>query len=146
TPVGAVLGFVNMLLKLTTDHTADAIAVVFDAARKTFRNRIYVDYKAHRPPAPEDLVPQFAIMLEATDALNIPRIELEDYEADDIIASYAKAASAAGMDVTIVSSDNDLMQCICDSVHMYDAMKQRPIGIAEVQEKFGVAPEKVLEV
>lgn len=146
TPVGAVLGFVNMLLKLTEDHKADYIAVVFDAARKTFRNRIYADYKAHRPPAPDDLIPQFAIIREATDALNIPRIELEDYEADDIICTYAQVARAAGMDVTIVSSDKDLMQCIGEGVRLFDPMKQKPIHAPEVLEKFGVTPDKLLEV
>src|ERR1700704_4716818 len=84
-PVGAVYGFVNMVLKLMEGNKADYVAVVFDAARKTFRNRIYPEYKAHRPPAPDDLIPQFAIIREATDALNLPRIELADYEADDII-------------------------------------------------------------
>jgi DNA polymerase-1 len=145
-PVGAVYGFVNMMTRLMEGKEVDYVAVVFDAARKTFRNRIYPDYKAHRPPAPEDLVPQFAIIREATDALNLPRIELEDYEADDIIATYAKQAQAQGINVTIVSSDKDLMQLIGNGVRMYDGMKQKTIGEEEVKEKFGVRPDKVLEV
>jgi DNA polymerase-1 len=146
TPVNAVYGFTNMLLKLTAEHASDSMAVVFDAGRKTFRNEMYADYKAHRPPAPDDLIPQFALVREATQALNLPAIELADYEADDIIATYAKRARAAGMNVVIVSSDKDLMQLIGDGVSMYDAMKQKTIGEAEVREKFGVGPDKVLEV
>jgi DNA polymerase-1 len=146
TPVGAVYGFVNMMMKLMEGNKADYVAVVFDAARKTFRNRIYPEYKATRPPAPDDLIPQFAIVREATEALNLPAIELADFEADDIIATYAKAAQKQGIDVTIVSSDKDLMQLIGEGVHMYDAMKQKQIGEAEVKEKFGVSPDKVLEV
>lgn len=152
TPVGAVYGFVNMIHKLrekrTSHETVEGrhIAVVFDAARHTFRNRIYPEYKAHRPPAPEDLIPQFALVREATDAMCIPRIEMEDFEADDIIATYAKLAASQGMKVTIISSDKDLMQLIGDNIHLYDAMKDKPIGRAEVMEKFGVPPEQVLEV
>ncbi len=145
-PVGAVYGFVNMVLKLMEGNTCDYVAVVFDAARKTFRNRIYLEYKAHRPPPPDDLIPQFALIREATDALNLPRIELEDFEADDIIATYAKQAQAQGIEVTIVSSDKDLMQLIGNGIYMYDAMKQKQIGEAEVKEKFGVVPGKLLEV
>ncbi len=146
TPVGAVLGFVNMIMKLMEGSKVDYAAVIFDAARQTFRNRIYAEYKAHRPPAPEDLVPQFAIVREATRALNLPAIELADYEADDIIASYAIAARAQGIDVTIVSSDKDLMQLIGEGVSMFDAMKQKTIGTDQVMEKFGVPPEKVRDV
>jgi DNA polymerase-1 len=146
TPVGAVLGFVNMIIKLMEGNKAEYVAVIFDAARKTFRNRIYADYKAHRPPAPDDLIPQFSIVREASAALCIPAIELDDYEADDIIATYAKQARAQGMDVVIVSSDKDLMQLIGDGVSMFDAMKQRTIGREQVIEKFGVPPEKVRDV
>ncbi len=145
-PVGAVYGFVNMLMKLLENNNHDCVAVVFDAARHTFRNRIYAEYKAHRPPAPDDLIPQFALIREATDAMNIARIELDDYEADDIIATYATIAQTEGTEVTIVSSDKDLMQLIRPGVSMYDAMKNKTIGEAEVLEKFGVAPNKVLEV
>ena len=146
TPIGAVHGFVNMLVKLRQEHKGDYMAVIFDAARKTFRNRIYPEYKANRPPAPEDLIPQFPIVREATVALGLPAIELADYEADDIIATYAKNGRAQGMEVVIISSDKDLMQLVGDSVSLYDAMKQKPIGPAEVQEKFGVAPDKVRDV
>jgi DNA polymerase-1 len=146
TPVGAVYGFVNMIMKLMEGNQADYVAVIFDAARKTFRNRIYEQYKANRPPAPEDLVPQFPLVRDATRALNLPAIELEDFEADDIIATYARQAQAKGIKVVIVSSDKDLMQLIGDGINLYDAMKQKPIGEPEVKEKFGVTPDKVLEV
>jgi len=145
-PVGAVYGFVNMVRKLMEGRRCDHVVVVFDAARKTFRNRIYAEYKAHRPPAPDDLIPQFAIVREATDALNLPRIEMDDYEADDIIATYAKRAQAQGFEVSIISSDKDLMQLIGERISMYDAMKDKQIGNAEVVEKFGVGADKVLEV
>jgi len=146
TPVGAVLGFTNMLLKLLQDTDADHIAVVFDSARTTFRNRIYDQYKAHRPEPPPDLVPQFKLVREATDALNICRIEQPDYEADDLIATYAREGATRGATVTIVSSDKDLMQLISARVGMLDPMKMKPIGDAEVREKFGVGPDKVIEV
>jgi DNA polymerase I len=146
TPVGAVYGFVNMIMKLMEGNHCDYVAVVFDAARKTFRNRIYPEYKANRPPAPEDLIPQFPLVREATRALNLPAIELEDFEADDIIATYAKQAQAQGINVVIVSSDKDLMQLIGNGINLYDAMKQKPIGEPEVKEKFGVTPDKVLDV
>lgn len=145
-PVGAVYGFVNMLIKLMEGNQCDYVAVVFDAARHTFRNRIYAEYKANRPPAPDDLVPQFPLVREAARALNLRGIELADFEADDIIATYARQAQAQGIHVTIVSSDKDLMQLIGEGITMYDAMKQKPIGEAEVKEKFGVTPDKVLEV
>ena len=146
TPVGAVLGFTNMLLKLLQDTDADHIAVVFDSARTTFRNRIYDQYKAHRPEPPPDLVPQFKLVREATDALKICRIEQPDYEADDLIATYAREGATRGATVTIVSSDKDLMQLISARVGMLDPMKMKPIGDAEVREKFGVGPDKVIEV
>ncbi|HLI21688.1 MAG TPA: 5'-3' exonuclease H3TH domain-containing protein, partial [Stellaceae bacterium] len=146
TPVGAVLGFSNILYKFLQDTEADRLAVVFDAARTTFRNRIYDQYKAHRPPPPDDLVPQFNLVREATDAFNVCRIEREDFEADDLIATYARQAAAQGATVTIVSSDKDLMQLISDRISMWDPIKQKPIGEAEVREKFGVGPDKVVEV
>ena len=146
TPVGAVLGFSNMLLKLLQETDADHLAVVFDTARATFRNRIYEAYKAHRPETPPDLIPQFKLVRDATDAFSVCRIEREDYEADDLIATYARHAVAEGATVTIVSSDKDLMQLVSDKIGMLDPMKQRPIGAAEVREKFGVAPEKVVDV
>ena len=146
TPVGAVLGFTNMLLKLLQDTDADHIAVVFDSAATTFRNRLYDQYKANRPEPPSDLVPQFKLVREATDALNVCRIEQPDYEADDLIATYAREGAARGAAVTIVSSDKDMMQLISDRVAMLDPIKMKPIGEAEVREKFGVGPEKVIEV
>jgi DNA polymerase I len=146
TPVGAVLGFSNMLLKLLQGTDADHIAVVFDSAARSFRNRIYEDYKANRPEPPDDLRPQFKLVREATDAFNVCRIEREDFEADDLIATYAHVAAEAGALVTIVSSDKDLMQLVTDKVQMLDPIKDRPIGAAEVQEKFGVGPEKVIDV
>ncbi len=145
-PVKAVYGFITMMMKLLESHKADSIAVIFDAARKTFRNDIYPEYKAHRPPAPDDLVPQFALVRDAAEALNLPAIEMAQYEADDIIATYARLAQEAGMNVVIVSSDKDLMQLIGDGVRMYDAMNERDIGEEQVREKFGVHPCKVLDV
>ncbi len=136
----------GMLLKLMDSSTVDYIAVVFDSGRKSFRNEIYADYKANRPEAPADLIPQFPLVREVAHALNLATLELEGYEADDLIATYARQAAAQNMDVTIVSSDKDLMQLIGDSIRMYDPMKSRPIGVKEVEEKFGVTPEKVLDV
>ncbi|MBT5033847.1 MAG: DNA polymerase I, partial [Rhodospirillaceae bacterium] len=112
TPVNAVFGFTKMLMKLVEDTDADHIAVVFDRARKTFRNEIYGEYKAHRPPPPDDLIPQFALVREATRALNIAEVGMEGYEADDLIATYARQAREIGAEVTIVSSDKDLMQLV----------------------------------
>ncbi|MEZ5690458.1 MAG: DNA polymerase I [Rickettsiales bacterium] len=147
TPVGAVLGFMNMLLKLMESKNPDYVAVVFDAARITFRNEIYPEYKANRPPAPEDLIPQFKLVRDATLAMNLPAVEMENYEADDIIATYTRLAKEQNVEVTIVSSDKDLMQLIDDDmVKMFDAMKNKEIGSEQVVEKFGVTPDKVLEV
>ena len=146
TPVNAVFGFTNMLARLLKDHTGTHIAVIFDAGRQTFRNRLYDAYKAQRPPAPEDLVPQFILTREATEAFGVPAIELTDWEADDLIAAYAKAAEEQSWRTTIVSSDKDLMQLIRPGVIMMDPLKQKPIGPAEVMEKFGVTPDKVIEV
>jgi DNA polymerase-1 len=146
TPVNAVFGFTKMLMKLVADSDADGLAVIFDAGRRSFRNDIYPDYKAHRPDAPEELVPQFALIREATRACNLPCIEMEGFEADDIIASYARLASAQGIKVTIVSSDKDMMQLVGPGVSMLDPMKNRMIGPEEVVEKFGVGPERVIDV
>ena len=134
------------MLKLIEDTEADYVAVIFDKARKTFRNDIYPEYKAQRPPPPDDLIPQFALVREATEAMNVPAIQMENYEADDLIATYATQAAERGMDVTIVSSDKDLMQLVNDRVSLWDGMKDKTIGAAEVHEKFGVGPEKVIEV
>jgi DNA polymerase-1 len=146
TPVNAVFGFTNMLAKLLKEHVGTHIAVIFDAGRLTFRNRLYDAYKAHRPPPPEELIPQFALVREATEAFGVPAIELADWEADDLIAAYALATTNAGGQVTIVSSDKDLMQLIRPGVDMLDPIKQKPIGPAEVMEKFGVTPDKMIEV
>lgn len=149
-PVGAVAGFCNMIYKMVEDNAGhDApthVAVIFDHKGKTFRSAIYDDYKANRPPAPEDLVPQFPLIRDATRAFNLPSIELDGYEADDIIATYAVQAREAGGRVTIISSDKDLMQLVGGGVEMFDAMKNRRIGIEEVEEKFGVGPDRVIDV
>ena len=149
-PIGAVSGFCNMLSKLVDDvrngGEVDFFAVIFDAARKTFRNDIYPEYKAHRPPPPEDLVPQFPLVKRASQAFNLATIEMPGYEADDVIATYARQAREAGMQVTIVSSDKDLMQLVGGKVEMHDPMKQRQIGPDQVQEKFGVGPDRVIDV
>ena len=146
TPTNAVYGFCNMLMKLLDDTDADYLAVIFDAARKTFRNDIYADYKANRPPPPEDLIPQFPLVLEATEAFNVPAIEMPGFEADDLIATYARQAREAGDQVTIMSSDKDLMQLVTERVTMLDPIHNRRIGAEEVLEKFGVGPGMVVEV
>ncbi|MCK5446385.1 MAG: DNA polymerase I, partial [Rhodospirillaceae bacterium] len=146
TPVGAVYGFTKMILKLVEDTDADAIAVVLDRARKTFRNDFYPDYKAHRPPAPDDLIPQFQLVRDAVDAMDLKSVDMEGYEADDLIATYARLAREQGVEVTIVSSDKDLMQLVGPGVTMLDAMKNRRIGPDEVMEKFGVGPDRVIDV
>lgn len=130
-PIGAVSGFCNMLYKLLEDtrgaDEATHLAVIFDAKGKTFRSDIYPEYKANRPPAPEDLVPQFALIREAVEAFGVPSIELVGFEADDLIATYATRAAEQGARVTIISSDKDLMQLVTDEVHMVDTMKNRHI-------------------
>src|SRR5436309_1558517 len=125
TPTAAVLGFSNMLAKLLSETDADHIAVVFDAAGHSFRNRIYDAYKANRGAPPDDLVPQFALVREATDAFSVCRIEMSDFEADDLIATYARHAVAAGATVTIVSSDKDMMQLVNHQVTMLDPNRTR---------------------
>jgi DNA polymerase-1 len=149
-PTGAVHGFCGMLWKLMQDSRKSGgpthIAVIFDYSEKTFRNEIYQEYKAHRPPVPEELVPQFRIIRDAVKAFNIACLEQDGFEADDLIATYARNALAAGGDVTIVSSDKDLMQLVGPGVSMLDTMKNRSIGPDEVRERFGVPPEKVVDV
>jgi len=149
-PVGAVHGFCAMLWKLLRESKASEapthIAVIFDASEKTFRNEIYDQYKANRPPAPEELVPQFPLIRDAVQAFNVACVEQEGYEADDLIATYAQQVTDAGGDVTIVSSDKDLMQLVRPGVVMLDAMKQKKLGREEVMEKFGVPPDKVVDV
>ncbi|MBF0093623.1 MAG: DNA polymerase I [Alphaproteobacteria bacterium] len=146
TPVNAVYGFSTMLMKLIGETDAGHLAVLFDAGRKTFRNDIYPAYKAHRPDPPPELVPQFALIREATRAFNVACVEMEGFEADDLIATYARQAAGRGGRVTIISSDKDLMQMIGGSVLMLDPMKNRPIGPDEVREKFGVGPDRVADV
>ena len=152
-PVGALAGFCNMLWKLLCDARDTAVgvvpthfAVIFDYSSETFRKKIYPEYKANRPTPPEDLIPQFSLIRQATRAFNLPCIEKEGYEADDIIATYASAATRSGAKTTIISSDKDLMQLVNQQVGMYDGMKDRPIGIAEVIEKWGVPPEKMIDL
>jgi len=146
TVVNAVYGFTAMLMKLLEETDADHIAVIFDRARKTFRNELYADYKAHRPPPPDDLIPQFDLVRDATRALGLKAVDMENYEADDLIATYARQAVEAGAEVTIVSSDKDLMQLVGGKVTMLDAMKNKTIGVEEVKEKFGVGPDRVIDV
>ncbi len=152
-PVGAVSGFCNMLWKLLRDarNTEAGVipthfAVIFDYSSKTFRNELYPEYKANRTEPPEDLIPQFGLIREATRAFDVPCIEMEGFEADDLIATYARMAVEAGGDATIVSSDKDLMQLVGPCVSMYDPMKDREIGVPEVIEKWGVAPEKMIDL
>ncbi len=149
-PTGAVHGFCNMLYKLLSEpiegRKPTHLAVIFDYSGRSFRNDIYPQYKAHRPPAPEDLVPQFGLIRDAVRAFNVPSVEMEGYEADDLIATYARLAEAQGADVTVISSDKDLMQLVSDLVLMYDTMKNRAVDADAVVEKFGVGPDKVIEV
>lgn len=152
-PVGAVSGFCNMLWKLLKDARNTDVgvvpthfAVIFDYSSKTFRNALYPEYKANRTAPPEDLVPQFGLIRQATRAFNLPCIEKEGFEADDLIATYARLAEQAGGDVTIISSDKDLMQLVTPGVSMYDSMKDKQISIPEVIEKWGVPPEKMIDL
>ena len=149
-PIGAVAGFCNMLWKLMRDSVAGErpthLAVIFDHSSETFRNRLYSEYKANRTEPPEDLRPQFKLIRDAVRAFDIPSIEQKDYEADDLIATYARLASEAGATTTIVSSDKDLMQLVGNGVSLYDTMKDKRIGREEVIEKFGVGPERVIDV
>ena len=145
-PVGAVLGFSSMLMKMLKDLNAPYIAVIFDAAKKNFRYDIYEDYKANREEAPEDLIPQFPLFRKASEAFGIPAIEVEGFEADDLIATYARCAREQGRKVTIVGTDKDLMQLVNDDVRLYDPIKNKYLGADDVFEKFGVQPDKVVDV
>lgn len=152
-PVGAVSGFCNMLWKLLKDARNTDVgvvpthfAVIFDYSSKTFRKELYPDYKANRTAPPEDLIPQFGLIRQATHAFNLPCIEKEGFEADDIIATYAREAEKVGASVTIISSDKDLMQLVTNQVSMYDGMKDKQISIPEVIEKWGVPPEKMIDL
>ncbi len=152
-PTGAVSGFSNMLFKLLEESRSDDsenkpthFAVIFDSARKNFRNEIYKDYKANRSEPPDDLAPQFEYIRKAVEAFNVPSIEQLNYEADDLIATYAKQIINAGAKVTIISSDKDLMQLVSGDVRLFDPMKSKVIGEKEVHEKFGVKPKQVIDV
>jgi DNA polymerase-1 len=152
-PTGAVSGFCSMLFKLLEDSRSDDsihkpthFAVIFDSARKNFRNDIYSEYKANRAETPDDLIPQFEYIRKSVKAFNLPSIELLNYEADDLIATYAKQITDAGAKVTVISSDKDLMQLVSDKIRLYDPMKSKVIGEKEVLEKFGVKPSQVIDV
>ena len=152
-PTGAVSGFCSMLFKLLEDSRSDDskhkpthFAVIFDSAKKNFRNDIYSDYKANRSETPEDLAPQFEYIRKAVKAFNLPSVELINYEADDLIATYAKQIIDAGAKVTVISSDKDLMQLVSDKIRLYDPMKNKVLGEKEVFEKFGVTPNQVIDV
>ncbi len=146
TPVNAVYGFCNMLMKLIKEMPADYLAVVFDAARVTFRQTIYPAYKATRRETPEALIPQFPILRQAVEAFDVAQVEMEGYEADDLLSTYARLAHERGIEVTIVSSDKDLMQMVGSGVTIFDPMKQRVVDVEQVLEKFGVTPDKVVDV
>ncbi len=152
-PTGAVSGFCSMLFKLLEDARSDDsknkpthFAVIFDSARKNFRNEIYSEYKANREEAPDDLAPQFEYIRKSVEAFNLPSIELLNYEADDLIATYAKKITEAGAKVTVISSDKDLMQLVSNKVRLFDPMKSKVIGEKDVIEKFGVKPSQVIDV
>jgi len=146
TPINAVYGFCRMLVQHLDDPEVDHIAMILDAGRTTFRNKIYDKYKANRPEPPEDLIPQFPLIREAARAFNVTVCELEGYEADDLIATYARLAVEAGGTCTIISSDKDLMQLVRPGVEMFDPIKQKKLGPDAVFEKFGVTPDKVVDV
>ena len=152
-PTGAVSGFCSMLFKLLEDARSDDsknkpthFAVIFDSARKNFRNEIYSEYKANRAEAPDDLAPQFEYIRKSVEAFNLPSIELLNYEADDLIATYAKKIIESGAKVTVISSDKDLMQLVSTKIRLFDPMKSKVIGEKEVFEKFGVKPNQVIDV
>ena len=145
-PINAVYGYCNMILNIYEKFKPEQMIVVFDTKKKTFRSDIYKEYKSNRTDPPEELIPQFSIIRDATDALQIPRLEIDGYEADDIIATYTKQAEEKGVSVTIISSDKDLMQLVNKNTKMYDSMKDNLIGVKEVKEKFGVEPSKVIDV
>ena len=152
-PTGAVSGFCSMLFKLLEEARSDDtnnkpthFAVIFDSARKNFRNEIYREYKANRSEAPDDLVPQFEYIRKSVEAFNLPSIELLNYEADDLIATYSKKITDIGAKVTVISSDKDLMQLVSNKIRLFDPMKSKVIGEKEVFEKFGVKPQQVIDV
>ena len=145
-PVGAVYGFCNMVIKVLQERQSENIAVIFDAGRKTFRQDVYPEYKAHRPPAPDDLVPQFQLIRDVCTAFGLPHIESDGFEADDLIATYAQQAIEQDIDVVIISSDKDLMQLINSHITLFDPIKNKIIAEEGVFEKFGVTPDKVIDI
>ncbi|HYA29507.1 MAG TPA: 5'-3' exonuclease H3TH domain-containing protein [Acidobacteriota bacterium] len=145
-PTNAIFGFTNILLKFLKQYQPEYVAVALDAGRETFRNEMFAAYKGNRPEAPADLIPQFPYFRRILDALNVPLLELPGYEADDIIATLCERLNAQGCDLVVVSSDKDLMQLVTDGIKLLDSAKDRWIGKDEVREKFGVAPEQVIEV
>lgn len=146
TPVNAVYGFINMLMNLIKENNCPHIVVIFDAKRKNFRNDIFAAYKENRKETPPELVPQFGLIRQAVEAFNIPWLEMEGFEADDLIATYARIASQKGWQTRVISADKDLMQLMSDTVSLYDPMKRKEITMADVQNKFGVTPDKVIDV
>ena len=145
-PVGAVYGFTKMLMGLIKENPCTHMLVLFDAKRKNFRNEIYPDYKANRKETPPELIPQFPLIRQATKAFSIPYMELEGYEADDLIATYARLATEQGFKTRVISADKDLMQLMNEDVRVYDPMKKKLLSETDVLEKFGVPPDKVVDV
>ena len=145
-PTQAIYGFTTMTLKFIKAYQPEYLLVVFDAGRETFRNRMYQDYKSNRPEAPPQLIPQFPYIRKVLEALHVPLLELEGFEADDLIATLARHFTGRDTGVVVVSGDKDLMQLVNESVRLFDPMKEKWIGVPEVKEKFGVDPERVIEV
>ena len=146
TPINALYGFTNMLINLIENYGNEKLIVIFDAARENFRNKIYSEYKSNRGETPEDLIPQFDLIKKCVKAFNVPQLEIQGFEADDIIATYTNLAKKNNFDSLIISSDKDLMQLVNENVSMLDPIKNKSIGIEEVKNKFGVIPGKVVEV
>src|SRR3990167_6782591 len=145
-PTNAIYGFARMILKIIRDEKPDYIAIAFDSKGETFRHKEYAEYKSHRPEMPDELVPQISYIQKLVEAFNISLLQKEGYEADDLIGSVVREASSKGFDVTIVSGDKDMLQLITPSIRMLDTLKNKIYGEKEVVEKFGVSPDKVVEV
>ncbi len=145
-PTNAIYGFISMILKFLKQHQPQYLAVVLDAGRETFRNELFAEYKGNRPEAPPDLIPQFPYIRKALEALNVPLLELQGFEADDLIATLCKTLAGDAFELIVVSSDKDLMQLVTNGVKLLDSAKDRWIGAQEVKAKFGVEPEKIVDV
>src|SRR5512137_688291 len=145
-PTNALYGFTQMLLKVLKDRQPDHVAVVFDVGRVTFRTEIYPEYKANRAAMPDDLVPQIAPIKEMVRAFNIPALELPGFEADDIIGTIARHCEREGLATVVVTGDKDLMQIVSDRVTLLDTMKEKASGIGDVEERFGVGPDRVIDI